>query len=334
VHVPASILGVDEASDSIFDAFGTKDDENGNSFEAVILNSKIYSTTFTGVLGPTSNDDDDNDDDVDARTIVSAGSAKQVISPVYIMRAGITDVRPGIILVDVPDIKPCLLRLGIISIYAYIKVSHGARSGSELSLESGQYIHHLQQVTESRFYGQLKANHTRSIGDWGYFDRNKVIFMYSFRRPLELRTITASTKPLSGHYLRYDNGEILKFWVSPDASHSIILPLIDYKDIRHTTLWWAERQNHTKSGGVHSGYVNILDLELEGSRRQDIDRILEYFSYPMPELAALSKSAKLSRMCSMVQSGTCAEVTAINAHCNSVEDLRHSASERRKRMGS
>jgi hypothetical protein len=221
VDAPASILGTDEASDSIFDAFETKKKENNNSFETVVVNSKVYSTAFTGVLSPTSNDEYYDD----ARTIIDTESIRQPILPVHLERARSTEAHPGALLINAPGIQSSVLRLGIIRIYARCLVDNKSLSESELSFKRRQVIHSIRQLTKSVYYGQLEAEEKGTTRLWGHFDRKKVEIVYTLRCSLELRTRVACKKVSKEHHLEYDEGEMLKISVSLDVFHSGGLPL-------------------------------------------------------------------------------------------------------------
>jgi hypothetical protein len=71
VDAPASILGTDDASQSIFSQLMDSKDSDGHGFETVILNTQVYSNAFSGTIDPITNDKQSDD----ARDIVDKGFA-------------------------------------------------------------------------------------------------------------------------------------------------------------------------------------------------------------------------------------------------------------------
>jgi len=301
---PASILSRDEDNGSIFNQLvATKNADT--SFEAVILSTKVYSNAFTGALDPTGDDQSD-----DSRTIVEI-PVRNTLPTTASQPAS----RTSELALHDPRIKSSIDSLGIVTVIAWTAVDCNATLVEELSFQKGQYVDGIQKLTESRYQGRL-----RSTGVQGCFDRAKVV-LYLAQRPLEVHTIAAYSSSPSSEFLTFQKGDILKFQASPELSQFCAQLLTDFQKIRHSHYWWAETQEQKSTGKTKEGYVFLSDLDLNAFQ-QDLDRVLEFFSCPMPALASLSKREQRRRMRVLAFKGRSAEARhALVAHCSSVEEL-------------
>ena len=72
-------------------------------------------------------------------------------------------------------------------------------------------------------------------------------------------------------------------------------------------------------------------LDLTYTFEQDVNRVLEFFSCPMPGFALLSEREQRRQMHEMVKPGNGREASAMLAHCSSVKELQYVASLYKKR---
>jgi hypothetical protein len=204
-NAPASILGVDDADESIFSQLiDAKDDEQAG-FESEIFKSKVYADVFTGVLR---SDGQDNESD-DARTIIETEPISPITTPAVkpIPSANVSAAPTRCLAVKAPEIKSSVKNLGIRGIKAYCLFEHIARSDDETSFKWRDAIKDLKQLTRSRYCGTVEG----TTESWGQFDRNLVYFQLSLRRP---RTVRALHKPLGKPSLGYEEGHVLVLDVS------------------------------------------------------------------------------------------------------------------------
>jgi hypothetical protein len=108
----------------------------------------------------------------------------------------------------------------------------------------------------------------------------------------------------------------------------IVRFLILLQQIYHSFAWRA-RSDDPNDHQVNSVYV--CDLEVDEKLERDINRLLEYFSCPMPTLASLSKDDQYKRMRKITILGKSAENWAMRAHCNTFRDLQFMASLEKER---
>jgi hypothetical protein len=101
----------------------------------------------------------------------------------------------------------------------------------------------------------------------------------------------------------------------------------------HGPIWAARRQKHRNSKDIEPKWVHICDLELEDTVKQCIDRLLEFFSCPMPALEPLSKHEQRRQMRKIFQEPIKNEdpLTVI-AHCRSFKELQCVALEGKKQL--
>jgi hypothetical protein len=77
--------------------------------------------------------------------------------------------------------------------------------------------------------------------------------------------------------------------------------------------------------------VFVCDLELEEAVEQDVDRLLEFFSCPMPALVSLSKSEQRRQMRKIIsQKRNIDDFFELLAHCSSFKELQYVTSEYKK----
>jgi electron transfer flavoprotein alpha/beta subunit len=93
----------------------------------------------------------------------------------------------------------------------------------------------------------------------------------------------------------------------------------------------ARHEKHDGSGDEKARSVFVCDLELEETVEQDVDRLLEFFSCPMPALVSLSKDEQRRQMRKNIrQKGNVEEFLETLAHCSSFKQLQYVASEIKK----
>jgi hypothetical protein len=93
----------------------------------------------------------------------------------------------------------------------------------------------------------------------------------------------------------------------------------------------ARHQKHDDSGNEKSKYVFVCDLELEEAVEQDVNRLLEFFSCPMPALVSLSKDEQRRQICAILKRKDYGEeYFGMLAHCSSFRELQYVAYEYRK----
>jgi hypothetical protein len=200
VEAPASILGTDEASESIFSQLVDPKPDEKASFETVILNTKVYSNAFSGVLSLTANDDESDD----ARTVLDS---ETVDLPLRVDdRATSNTTGIGI---DSPELRRPVQTLGVTRIVAYCLNEYTAQLDGEFSFKKSDTIFDLQRFSRSRYRGL----HANSGGTVGQFDREKVNLNFALRHPLEVR-IVETFKSSHRDIASYSKGEIFTVNVS------------------------------------------------------------------------------------------------------------------------
>jgi hypothetical protein len=209
VDAPTSILEADDDKESVFSELIDTDD---TSFDTVILNTKVYSNAFTGVLGPGSHDDESDD----ARTIIETQSVSHTTTPVTetVARAPKDTTEAYNLAIDAPEIRSAIQNLGVTDIQAVVMFDHIARSNRELSFSQPDLIYNVQQVTTSQYHGRCE----KSPGGWGQFDRRNVVIHFRLGEPLSIRTVEDCHNP-NKKCLTYERGEILLVEVSIIVSH-------------------------------------------------------------------------------------------------------------------
>jgi hypothetical protein len=96
-------------------------------------------------------------------------------------------------------------------------------------------------------------------------------------------------------------------------------------------MWLARHQNHYGSGDENSRLVYVCDLELDEAVEQDVNRLLEFFSCPMPALVSLSQYEQRRQMRNIIwQDGNHVELFEMLAHWSSFKELQYVASEIKK----
>jgi hypothetical protein len=99
----------------------------------------------------------------------------------------------------------------------------------------------------------------------------------------------------------------------------------------HGPRWGARRQKDGDSTALKLKDVFICDVELQDAVEQNINRVLEYLSCPMPALEPFSKHEQRRQMRKIVRrQGNNADYCAMLAHCSSVKELRYVAQEEKK----
>jgi hypothetical protein len=205
VEAPASILGTDEASESIFSQLIESKGNGKPGFESVILNTKAYTNAFTSALSPATTDDQSDDPYtvIDSQPLEippqSTANVTVVRKTVLGTIRGLIDA-PGIIqtvqrtvarkrsLIDEPEIRQAVRNLGIINIAVGAIVDHSAQLDGELSFKKDERIYNVQRLTKDRYQGQTGQGEKSAPAMWGQFDRNKVIIGFELRRPIQGRT--------------------------------------------------------------------------------------------------------------------------------------------------
>jgi hypothetical protein len=219
VEAPESILGMDEGSDSIFsklpDTPKIKEYSNDTSFEAVILKSKVYSTTFTGVIGPASHDDHSDD----TRTIIENEHVEHATLPVLNRTVLATETSSNVmhLAINTPCISTSIQNLGVSDITAFTRTDHTSCSEDELDFRYFQSIYDIRKLTGSRYHGKLEPISKGLPVVWGHFDRNKVRLKYHLRQPIKVRTQEAGSYEFGNTLFSYAKDEILDIDVSIDS---------------------------------------------------------------------------------------------------------------------
>jgi hypothetical protein len=216
IDAPESILGVDEASESIFsqliDPSESRNHRLDVSYEAVILNSHVYNNTFRSNLHGAADNQSDH-----ARTITDAESDERTVVSTSEEAVVASDVEPDSksLAIHARQIQPSILSLDITDIYAWGSVDHPTRSDGKLMLKKDQKMSNVQQLTRSIYCGEIESS-SKSIRETvGYFDRDKVIVWYTLQRPLTVRTLGVNREPRRGH-LDYEENDMIDIFVSLD----------------------------------------------------------------------------------------------------------------------
>jgi hypothetical protein len=216
VEAPASILATNEASESIFSQLIDSKDCEEVGFETVILNTKVYSNAFTGVLSPTANDDEPDD----ARTVLGSDIVDLPLRPVNTAEVdGRSTSNTTGIRIDSPELRGPIQSLGVTGIIANCSKMYTAQLDGEISFKKFDLVHDVQRFSESRYGGRI-IQYSGVLGMlgieraiWGQFDRANVVLEFKLRHPLKVRTVEAFSSPYDG-YVSYSKGEIFTVNVS------------------------------------------------------------------------------------------------------------------------
>jgi len=175
VQAPESILLRDDEHESVFSqVIASKDVDD--SFETVILGTKVYSNAFTDAIGPA--DDDDKSDD--AKTVVDAP-----IRDVALRSARTDASELSNLAIHDPSIQSAVEGLEIVDIYASPMLGHQAASNEELSYKTDQEIHGIRKISQSRYYGYTTSRKGGKEKKYGYFERDHVEMKFVPRQRLQ-----------------------------------------------------------------------------------------------------------------------------------------------------
>tara|TARA_R110002003_G_scaffold2257_1_gene24144 strand:- start:2470 stop:3222 length:753 start_codon:yes stop_codon:yes gene_type:complete len=212
VDAPASIFSTDDENQSMLSQL--KDVEQDETFETVILSSRVYSQAITDVLSCAS------DEFYDACTTMNQGpgdrdnqAPENNSTSISVPSTVSPPTSTGLILHD-PSIRVSVEKLGVIDIYAYAVCDHAAQSEEELSFKQSQGIDNIQKCSVARYKGKLPSTLPDVPGTWGYFDRNKVLVHFQLRQPLKARALVDCTKPRIKTELSFEKDDILEIKVS------------------------------------------------------------------------------------------------------------------------
>jgi hypothetical protein len=171
-----------------------------------MLNTKVYSNAFTGMLSPVTNDNESGD----ARTVLDSDIVDLPLRPVTTPEVGgrATSNTTGIG-IDSPELGRPVQNLGVTQIIADCQSYYTARSDGELSLKMFYAISNVQRISRSRYGGRMED----ADGLWGQFDRENVQIEFKLRHPLKVRAVETFSIPL-GDYISYRKGEIFTVDVS------------------------------------------------------------------------------------------------------------------------
>jgi hypothetical protein len=219
VDAPASIFSTDDDSQSMLSQL--KDVEQGETFENVILSSRVYSQAITGILGSAPDASDDtctimNPEPVDGDNQAPENNSTSISVPSRVSPPRST----GLILHD-PRIKVSVERLGVINSFGYPVCDHAAQS-KELSFKERQWIREIQKCSAARYKGRLQSNLPNVPETWGYFDRTKAILHFSVRQPLKAHALVDSRTPSHKDDLVFEKDDILEIGVSKKSVPSIM----------------------------------------------------------------------------------------------------------------
>jgi electron transfer flavoprotein alpha/beta subunit len=90
---------------------------------------------------------------------------------------------------------------------------------------------------------------------------------------------------------------------------------------------WLVQAQHNNAAEEKSKRVFVCDLQLEEGVEREVDRLLEFFSCPMPALVSLSKAEQRRQMQMKGITGNDDEnYYAMLAHCSNFKDLQCLAS--------
>jgi hypothetical protein len=160
----------------------------------VILESKVYSNAFTGLLGLNTHDDATDD----ARTVIEATSDLPV-------RA-----------IDAPELQISINSLKVCTIWATLKYDQPDQSVEADNLKRGDTLHGLRRMTRSRYQGNIIAKAISIPEKLGQFERATAVLGFGFETNLKLRTTSACDMKFDGLELVYTKGQKLLISVSAD----------------------------------------------------------------------------------------------------------------------
>jgi hypothetical protein len=187
VDAPASIFSTDDESQSMLSQL--KDVEQDETFETVILSSRVYSQAITDVLSCAS------DEFYDACTTMNQepgdrdNQAPENNSTSISVPSTVSPPTSRELLLHHPSIRVSVEKLGVIDIYAIARCNHAAQSEEELNFTKRQRIYDLQKCSVARYKGKLKSDLPDVPETWGYFDRNKIMVVFQLRQPLKARAL-------------------------------------------------------------------------------------------------------------------------------------------------
>ncbi|KAF2028717.1 hypothetical protein EK21DRAFT_69078, partial [Setomelanomma holmii] len=146
IDAPASIFSTDDDTRSGLSQL--KDIEQDNTFETVILSSKVYSQAeFKARIQPI-----DWPEDPAQGTI---SEAKELV-------------------LHDPQLRTTFERLGIFDVAARSKLDHVAQRNEEISLQNGQWITKIKKCSDWQYEGEIQSDLPDIPSLRGRFDRNKV----------------------------------------------------------------------------------------------------------------------------------------------------------------
>jgi hypothetical protein len=218
VDAPASIFSTDDESQSMLSQL--KDVEQDETFETVILSSRVYSQAITGILGSANDESGDactimNQEPVDRDNQAPENNSTSISAPSTVSPPTST----GLILHD-PSIRVSVEKLGVIDIYATARCNHAAQYEEELSFKENQRIYDLQKCSVARYKGKLKSDLPDVPETWGYFDRTKTALKFQVRQPLKARALVDCKKPRHKADLIFEKDDILNINVSKKSMPS------------------------------------------------------------------------------------------------------------------
>jgi hypothetical protein len=212
VDAPASIFSTDDDSQSMLSQL--KDVEQDETFETVILSSRVYSQATTGILGSAPDASDDactimNQEPADHDTQAPENNSTSISVPSTVSPPTFA----GLILHD-PSIRVSVEKLGVVDIYAIAMYDHDAQSEEELSFTESQRIYDLQKCSVARYRGKVKSDLPDVPEAWGCFDRNKAGVVFQLRQPLKARALVDGRNLRHKDELFFEKDDILNINVS------------------------------------------------------------------------------------------------------------------------
>ncbi|KAH7081888.1 hypothetical protein BKA63DRAFT_504839 [Paraphoma chrysanthemicola] len=298
VDAPESIFSVNEDGNSVFSQL--KDVEN-NTFDTVLLNSKVYSQAVTGILVSRSNGSDD------ASTIVQeeVSDHEKIIQsnefPGDFGSEAPAQRWEGLALHN-PQIRSSIEKLGIVDISAIAVGEYSSQSSDELSLKYLDAVENIERCSQSRYEGEVRLEGSEKAVSRGYFDRNQVDLRFKLRHPIKVRASIASKKVLFEDYLIVDQGDMLE---------------VGY--LQYSPWWWATLHPNDGAREKLSGWVYVCDVDLDSVLEVDMDQLLRHFWCPMPGVSSICEGS-IAR--DILRRRIDNELAVLLAHCGSLEELR------------
>lgn len=160
IDAPESILETDGAGGSIFSKLNDNGPSQEIGYESVVLNTKVYTKAFTGVLGSSKDDESDN-----TRTIIEGDTFGNEASK----NTSIS------ILMKVSDsMALAVKRLNIDDVNAATYSFLASGDPMMLTIHKEKYMKDVVKLSTSRLRGQILAP-VDKVGSFKSFDREKLI---------------------------------------------------------------------------------------------------------------------------------------------------------------